>query len=88
MTRVTIRPCGSTHVAMLFTGSEQTRSSIRVTVAVVVVVAVAVVVVVGPEVLVVVVCAQATDGNATKPAAMNAARTTCMWYLPARCFSD
>jgi hypothetical protein len=75
-------------VATLFTGSEQTRSSVRVAVAVVVVVDVAVVVVADPEVLVVVVCAQATDGNATKPAAMNAARTARMWYLPALCYSD
>ncbi|MGH9263848.1 MAG: hypothetical protein ACRD1D_04080, partial [Acidimicrobiales bacterium] len=61
---MTILPCGSTQVATLFTGSEQTRSSIRVTV----------VVVVGPKV-VDVVCAQAVDGNATRPAAITAART-------------
>ena len=78
--RVTIRPCGSTHVATWFTGSEQTRSSTRVTV--VVVVGAAVVVVVGAEVLVVVVCAQAAVGNVARPAAINAARTILITYLP------
>ena len=78
-TRVTILPWGSTHVATLFTGSEQTRSSIRVTAAVVVVV--------DADVLVV-VCAQATDGNATTLAVTNAALRMCTMYLPLGTASD
>ncbi len=67
---------------MLFTGSEQTRSSIRVTVVVVVGGVAVAVVVVAPEVLVVVVCAHATDGTAKRPAVAKAALTMCMMCLP------
>lgn len=79
--RVTTRPCGSTHVATWFTGSEHTRSATRATVVVVVGAAV-VVVVAGAEVLVVVVCAQAAVGSVARPATISAARTFLITYLP------